>query len=286
MPARPWIDEFSSGYMQRMMHRFPKQGDREPWINPQNYSRDKKMIRFGALEDGALIFSNRSTGGDVCRSARTRRAHRGLIYQIINSGGLLYQFLGDGVIGLFGLPDRAPGFAEAALLCAHALAEVGRPVANEWQRRIDRVQVAEGVHIGMAMGDLEIMSLRPFGRAHMGAVGDCINMAARLCGVAGPSEVVVSNTFLQQLGLPAQARFAEIERWTPATSGASGRGRFRCARWRVWRSTWRAPEPPAQRVAAGAAGHPPSGVPTLSPVRAVRPSGLRPACKFRFSALP
>jgi hypothetical protein len=41
--------------MQRMMHRFPKQGDREPWINPQNYSRDKKMIRFGALEDGALI---------------------------------------------------------------------------------------------------------------------------------------------------------------------------------------------------------------------------------------
>ena len=37
MPARPWIDDFSSGYMQRVMHRFPKQGDREPWINPQNY---------------------------------------------------------------------------------------------------------------------------------------------------------------------------------------------------------------------------------------------------------
>ena len=33
--------------MQRMMHRFPKQGDREPWVNPQNYGRDKKMIRFG-----------------------------------------------------------------------------------------------------------------------------------------------------------------------------------------------------------------------------------------------
>jgi cation diffusion facilitator CzcD-associated flavoprotein CzcO len=57
MPARPWIDSFSSGYMQRMMHRFPKQGDHEPWINPQNYARDKKMIRRGALEDGALVFS-------------------------------------------------------------------------------------------------------------------------------------------------------------------------------------------------------------------------------------
>ena len=62
MPARPWIDGFSSGYMQRMMHRFPRQGDREPWINPQNYSRDKKMIRSGTLEDGALIFDNRKPG--------------------------------------------------------------------------------------------------------------------------------------------------------------------------------------------------------------------------------
>jgi cation diffusion facilitator CzcD-associated flavoprotein CzcO len=58
MPARPWITDFSSGYMARMMDRFPKQGDREPWINPQNYKRDKQMIRFGELEDGVLMFNN------------------------------------------------------------------------------------------------------------------------------------------------------------------------------------------------------------------------------------
>ena len=58
MAPRLWIDGFSSGYMQRTMHRFPKQGDREPWLNPQNYSRDKKMIRTAPLEDGALVFGN------------------------------------------------------------------------------------------------------------------------------------------------------------------------------------------------------------------------------------
>ena len=58
MPARLWIDGFSSGYMQRMLLKFPKQGDREPWLNPQDYGRDKKMIRQGALEDGALVFDN------------------------------------------------------------------------------------------------------------------------------------------------------------------------------------------------------------------------------------
>jgi monooxygenase len=58
MPARPWIDDFSSGYMQRMMHLFPKQGDREPWLNTQDFARDKKMVRNAPLEDGALIFSH------------------------------------------------------------------------------------------------------------------------------------------------------------------------------------------------------------------------------------
>ena len=51
-----WIENFSSGYMQRVMHLFPKQGDREPWINPQNYSVDKKMFRKGAVDDGVMQF--------------------------------------------------------------------------------------------------------------------------------------------------------------------------------------------------------------------------------------
>jgi monooxygenase len=58
MPAVPWITGFSSGYMQRMMHMFPKQGDREPWINTQNYKLDKKLILHGVIEDGTLVFSN------------------------------------------------------------------------------------------------------------------------------------------------------------------------------------------------------------------------------------
>ena len=58
MSARPWVTDFSSGYMQRIMHLFPKQGDREPWLNTQNYSRDKKLIRDATIEDGVLLFSN------------------------------------------------------------------------------------------------------------------------------------------------------------------------------------------------------------------------------------
>ncbi|MFT6956256.1 MAG: monooxygenase [Halieaceae bacterium] len=57
MPARQWIDDFAAGYMERVMHLFPRQGDREPWINPQNYRKDRKMFLQGDLADGALQFS-------------------------------------------------------------------------------------------------------------------------------------------------------------------------------------------------------------------------------------
>jgi cation diffusion facilitator CzcD-associated flavoprotein CzcO len=60
MPALPWIDDFTPGYMKRMMHLFPKQSDQAPWRNTQNYTLDKKMIRNAPLEDGALLFQSRT----------------------------------------------------------------------------------------------------------------------------------------------------------------------------------------------------------------------------------
>ena len=60
MPERPWIVDFSSGYMQRTMHKFPRQGDREPWINPQNYTKDKKMFLKAPVDDGVMQFTRAS----------------------------------------------------------------------------------------------------------------------------------------------------------------------------------------------------------------------------------
>ncbi|MEM0986626.1 MAG: NAD(P)/FAD-dependent oxidoreductase [Pseudomonadota bacterium] len=58
MPERRWIEDFPAGYMQRSLHLFPKQGDREPWLNPQHFAKDRKMFREGPIQDGAMVFSN------------------------------------------------------------------------------------------------------------------------------------------------------------------------------------------------------------------------------------
>jgi monooxygenase len=55
--GQPWID-FSSGYFQRSMHLFPKQGSKLPWKLHQNYARDILMLRYGKVDDGVMAFGN------------------------------------------------------------------------------------------------------------------------------------------------------------------------------------------------------------------------------------
>ena len=54
----PWFD-FSSGYVQRGIGQFPKQGDKAPWKLYQNYALDMVTLRFGAVDDGSLEFTRR-----------------------------------------------------------------------------------------------------------------------------------------------------------------------------------------------------------------------------------
>jgi monooxygenase len=56
-PTQPFID-LKSGYVLRSLDKFPKQGVRAPWRLYQNYARDILTLRYGAIEDGALEFSN------------------------------------------------------------------------------------------------------------------------------------------------------------------------------------------------------------------------------------
>lgn len=49
----PFLD-LSAGYVQRALDRFPKQGSRHPWRLYQNYLLDLFLLRFSAVEDGAL----------------------------------------------------------------------------------------------------------------------------------------------------------------------------------------------------------------------------------------
>jgi len=64
MPAYPWFDFFKAGYLQRSLHQLPKQGNRDPWLNEQNYMRDRKVLPSKPLDDGVLNFSTISQAAE------------------------------------------------------------------------------------------------------------------------------------------------------------------------------------------------------------------------------
>jgi cation diffusion facilitator CzcD-associated flavoprotein CzcO len=56
------IIDFSSGYVQRSIHLFPKAGSKVPWKLHQNYARDLLNLRFGRVDDGVMEFRPAARG--------------------------------------------------------------------------------------------------------------------------------------------------------------------------------------------------------------------------------
>ncbi|MBQ0718599.1 MAG: NAD(P)/FAD-dependent oxidoreductase [Gammaproteobacteria bacterium] len=56
MGESAWFN-LSSGYVQRAKGKLPKQGDKDPWMAPQNYLLDIKNLKFGKVDDGTMVFT-------------------------------------------------------------------------------------------------------------------------------------------------------------------------------------------------------------------------------------
>ncbi len=56
LKREPFLN-LNSGYILRAAERLPKQGDKDPWRNPQSYFRDIAILRYGRIDDGVMTFS-------------------------------------------------------------------------------------------------------------------------------------------------------------------------------------------------------------------------------------
>ena len=60
----------TSGYIQRAVDRFPKQGSKFPWQVHQNYLRDHRALKRSGIEDDAMVFSNPAPDADAAAGPR------------------------------------------------------------------------------------------------------------------------------------------------------------------------------------------------------------------------
>ena len=108
--------------------------------------------------------------------------------------GFIEQFIGDGVMVIFGMPraheDDPVRAVHAALHIHAAVATLGL----QWEGKIGRKLL---MHSGISTGLVVTASLNPEGGTY-GISGETVNLASRLEGCAGGGEVVVDAATYQQ----------------------------------------------------------------------------------------
>jgi adenylate cyclase len=115
---------------------------------------------------------------------------------VLTCGGTLDKFLGDGLMAVFGAPVARPDDALRAVQCAKmmmaAMAELGAEAEAEWaaNAREGRPLVLE-LGIGINSGLVVAGNIGGAMRTEYTCIGDAVNVAARLCSLAGPGEILV-----------------------------------------------------------------------------------------------
>ncbi|HEY1359958.1 MAG TPA: adenylate/guanylate cyclase domain-containing protein [Thermoleophilaceae bacterium] len=89
---------------------------------------------------------------------------------VIARGGHANKFLGDGLLCVFGAPERIPDHADRALACA-------LDVAAKVRERFDG---SIGIGIGLNSGPVVVGSVGGGGRLEFSVIGDAVNVAARV----------------------------------------------------------------------------------------------------------
>lgn len=134
---------------------------------------------------------------------------------VFEHGGTLDKFIGDAVLALWGAPAAQPDMADRALAAAHAMVEATAALDRRW-RAEGRPEIRVG--IGINVGEVFTGVIGSPRRLEYTAIGDPVNVAARLCDAAGPDEILVSRAFLDALAVarpsiePRPDSFPAVER--------------------------------------------------------------------------
>jgi adenylate cyclase len=122
-----------------------------------------------------------------------------MVEAVFEHQGTLDKFTGDGIMAVWGAPLPQPDAAERALDAARAMRdELARQ--NAGRRREGKPPIEAG--FGLSYGTVFAGNIGSERRLEYTVVGDAVNLAARLCELAGPGEVLVDEVLASQLRAP------------------------------------------------------------------------------------
>ncbi len=136
---------------------------------------------FAEQADEETVFEMMRSYFDVARDALERH------------GGTVEKFIGDAVVGMFGVPEA---HEDDALRACRAALEIQERIGEVNAGLLERFGSAVAVRIGVNTGEVvagDAARQEMFAGANMVVLGDAVNVAARLEQAAAPGEVLVGD---------------------------------------------------------------------------------------------
>jgi adenylate cyclase len=161
-------------------------------------------LRLGGIEaEGTVMFSDVrgfTTFSESSEPARVieilNRYLSEMTEAILEHGGTLVSYMGDGIMAVFGAPLSQPDHADRAVAAACEMLTVRLPRFNEWAREQG---IADGFQMGVGLNSGSFMAgnVGSLQRLEYTVIGDTTNTAARLEGMtkgSGHSLFVAEST--------------------------------------------------------------------------------------------
>ena len=112
---------------------------------------------------------------------------------LLDHGGTIDGFTGDGILGLFGAPDAGADDPQRAVACALAM-QFAMPEVNLLNREFGPARMEMGV--GIHTGDVVLGNIGTSARAKYGALGSAVSLTARIEACTFGGEVMISHATL------------------------------------------------------------------------------------------
>jgi len=168
--------------------------------DPDQAALGGSVVEVTALFADLRGFTTFSEGVEPAEIVRMLNRYHGLAVPcILDNGGTIVQFVGDALLALFNAPARQADHARRAVRAGLAMQAAVEAIADRepgWPR------FRVGANTGPALvGNIGSETLRGFN-----AMGDAVNVAARLQSLAQPGQVVIGEATLMAVGVGVQVQ--------------------------------------------------------------------------------
>lgn len=130
---------------------------------------------------------------------------------VVSCRGAVDKYLGDGILA-FWFPEQIGQDISGSMLnsCIYRLVGTAMSISKEWQDQIDKVIEPTGMRFGAASGNVLFISETHDEQQPIHAIGESINLAARLQAEAATNTLLISNR-LRRTYFAADSKFTQTK---------------------------------------------------------------------------